>query len=553
MSDCCTAYAQAVVAGEIPACRFVILACERHLRDIDAGVWVWDPKAVELAIRFFPLLRHYKGEFAGKQFQLEPWQGFIVGCVFGWKDAAGRRRFREAYIEIPRKNGKSTLAGGVGLLLFFLEKGGEVYTVATKEEQAKIVWNDARVMVKGSPSLRKRVRSLHNTMHFDAQECVFKPLGRDSKTLDGLNPSGAIGDEVHAWPDRQMYDVMDSGFGARAQPLFFLITTAGTNQNSFCYQHRKHSIDVISSVDGYQDDRLFVFIATIDEGDDPFDESTWHKANPNLGVSKSVEYMRDQASRAKLIPSKKADFLTKQLDVWVEAAESWIPLERWDACRKHVDWETMGGARCYAGLDLATSTDLAAAVLIFPLDVGFLCKPRFWLPERTLEDNQRMRSKAVLSQLRRWVKEGYIELTPGDWIDYDVIRGRLLQDAATFQLIELGYDPHNAGNLPNELMSESLETVAVKQGFSQLGSPSREFERLILAGQMHHDGNPVLRWMIGNAVTIQDMYGNIRPDKRKSHEKIDGVVAAIMALMRAMAGEGTDQESIYESQEIRIY
>jgi phage terminase large subunit-like protein len=537
--DPCTRYAEDVISGKITACRFVVQACERHLHDLGAGEFVWSPKEAQLAIDFFPLLKHYKGPMAGQPFVLSGWQEFLVGSIFGWRRADGLRRFREAYVEIPRKNGKSTLAAGVALMLFLLdnESGAEIYTVATKEEQAKIVWESGKVMVEKSRPLRKRVRVLRNTMHYDKSFSIFRPLGRDSKTHDGLNPSGAVGDEMHAWPDSGMYDVIDSAFGGRDQPIFFIITTAGVTRECFCFRHRNHCLNVLNGYKSgvYDDPQLFVYIATIDEGDDPFAETTWYKANPELGAGKQLDYMRSQAKKAQQLATAKNNFLTKQLNVWIESASTWLKLERWDKCQRKVNPETLAGRRAWGGLDLASSTDFAACVWLIDNEGALFVRSRIWLPEKTLENNDRLRDKRVLSTIKGWADAGLIELTPGDWIDHDFIEARLREDAGLYDIVELGYDPYNAGNLPLKLEEDGIRCTAIGQGFKHMNPAAQEFERRVLSERIHHDGNPVLRWMLGNVVMRHDPNGNIRPDKAKSHEKIDGIVALLLGLNRAMS------------------
>jgi len=545
--DPVTQYANDVCQGNVPACRFVIQACERHLYDLGRDDLVWNLNEAMIAIDFFPLLRHYKGPFAGEQFHLSPWEKFIVGSIFGWYGKDGLRRFRESLIEIPRKNGKSTLAGGIALLLFLFdgESGAEVYTVATKEEQAKIVWDSSRVMVNRSPSLSKRVKVLHNTMKFERAESIFRPLGRDSKTQDGLNPSGAVGDEPHAWPNGEMYDVISSGMGGRDQPLIVLISTAGTSRACWYFTHRKHGVNVLDGYTGdYQDDRIFVFIATIDKDDDPFDEKAWYKANPELGEGKRLQYMRDQAARAKQLPSALNNFLTKQLNVWIESSSVWMPLDRWDKCAGEVDIESLKGQPCWGGLDLASNTDFNALVWVFDIDDRYIVLPRLWIPEETLNDNRKLRDKRVLDVFRRWVREGHIMLTPGDWIDYSIIEQQIRDDAEMFDVQDIGYDPYNAGNLPVRLDEDGITVTSIGQGFKWMSPAAKEFEKRILSAGIQHSGTPVLRWMLGNLVMRSDPNGNIRPDKEKAPEKIDGIVAMIMAIHRAMDREqGT---SVYE-------
>jgi len=551
--DPVTEYARKVCESKVVACKYVRQACERHLFDLQRNDLRWDEKEAQLACEFFPkLLRHYKGPMAGKPFELSLWEKFIVGSAFGWKRLDGLRRFRELWVEIPRKNGKSTLASGVALLMFLFdsEPGAEVYTVATKEDQAKIVWDTSRVMVNLSRPLKNRVRVLHNTMHYDRAFSVFRPLGRDSKTQDGLNPSCAVGDEVHAWPDASMYEVIDSAFGSRSQPIFFLITTAGQSRECFCYKHREHVINVLDGYESdYQDDQVFGFIATIDEGDDPFDEANWYKANPELGHGKQLDYMRGLAAKARQLPSAKNNFLTKQLNVWIESASTWMPLNRWDACRRKIDWNRYAGLPVYGGLDLASSTDFAACSWIFVEDGVFTLLPQLWLPEKAVEDNRRLRDKRVLNTIRRWIDKGLVSVTPGDWIDYDFIQTSIEDTAKKYRIQEIGYDPYNAGNLPNKLEEKGITCTAIGQGFKHMNPAAKEFERRVLSERLLHDGHPAMRWMLGNVLMKEDPNGNIRPDKSKSHEKIDGVVATLMALNRAM--DAQKQDSVYNSRGIR--
>ena len=540
-------YVADVLAGRIVTGELVRLACERHRDDRKDKRFVWNEEKAQHACQHFHTLRHYKGKWAGEHFELAPWQIFIVGSLFGWYRPDGTRRYREAYIEIARKNGKTLLAAGIGAYLFLRdgEAGSEVYCVATKEEQAKLVWRDARFMIEAAPYLNRNTKAKHNTLETRDGKCLFRPLGRDSKTQDGLNPHGAIGDEMHAWPDSGMYDVIRSAFGARSQPMFVNITTAGPRRECFCFDHRQHCVNVLKGRKaGYDDDTIFAFIAALDDDDDPFDEANWVKANPNLDVSVGREYLRDCAKRAKLKPSEKNNFLTKNLNVWVDSSSTWLHMDRWDACLTSTNWDGKAGFRCYGGLDLASSTDFAAFALLFPEGNGYSVKLRLWLPEETLSDNNKLRDRRALELIRKWRDDGWVSTTPGDWIDYEVIQRDILEDASRFSIAEIGFDPHNAGNLPQKLVENNVPCVGITQGHRTLGAPTKEFERMILSREIHHDGNPVLRWMLGNVVLIQDMYGNNRPDKRKSHEKIDGVVACLMALQRAMEGSPQQAPSI---------
>lgn len=533
-------YVDDVLTGKVTTGKLVKLACQRHRDDLQDPRFVWNEEQAQKACKFFYGLRHYEGKWARKPFALEPWQIFIIGSIFGWYNADGTRRYREAYVQIARKNGKTFLAAGVAayLLLKDNEPGSQVYSCATKEEQARLVWRSTKFVIDAAPHLKKLTKLKHNTIEADGGRSFFRALGRDSKTQDGLNPHGAIGDEMHAWPDRSMYDVITSAFGARLQPLFLNITTAGLATDCFCYDYRKGCIDVLNGYgSGYDQPNLFAYIAEMDEEDDPMDERNWIKANPNLGVSVYIDTIRNEASKVRLMPSMKHGFLTKNLNMWVDSSESWFDLERWDRCKTDIDWSTMQGWECYGGLDLSTSTDFAAFAMLFPVGSGFVLKLHLWIPEESLRTQTKIRNARALDRICKWRDEGWITTTPGDWIDYDIIQHTIEDYAKRYQLLDLGFDPYNAGNLPNKLLEKNIKVTGITQGHRTLGGPTKDFEGMVLSGEMKHDGNPVLRWMLGNVILIPDTYGNNRPDKKKSHEKIDGVVAALMALQRAQNAE----------------
>lgn len=518
-----TAYAKAVTSGEIIACKWVRLACERHLRDLDDDRFFFDEAEAQRWIDFFPQnLRHYKGECAGQPFHLEPWEEFIIGCIFGWKLAdTGKRRFRYAYIEVPRKNGKTTLVAGIGVGGLLDEPGAEVYTVATKEDQAKLAWRDGVTFIKNSPHLSKALRTRIKAIHFDPGHAIWRPLGSDSETQDGLNPSIAIMDELHAWKSRDLFDVIDDAMGARAQPLIPIITTAGYNKNGICYEQRQHVESILETT--IDDESYFGIIFTVDDPDNWDCETEWQKANPNLGISKTWEFMRDQAARAKQMPSKLNAFLNKQLNIWTEAEVSWLPMDQWDACAGDAE---MSGP-CFAGLDLASVSDIAAFVRYWP-ETG-LVFPTFWIPE----EGARKREKESRVPYPEWIRQGLIRATEGNVTDYDVIRRDILEIAEEYPIQEIPFDRWNSSQLVTQLQGDGLEMVSFGQGFASMSAPSKELEKLVAGGKLRHRGNPVLRWMAGNVVATNDPSDNIKPDKKKSREKIDGIVALIMAIGRA--------------------
>lgn len=550
------AYAEAVVSGKIVAGELIRLACERHLRDLKTckirGLY-FDHDAANHALEFFRFLRHSKGEWAGCTFQLEPWQQFIVGSIFGWKRADGTRRFRTAYVEVPRKNGKSTLAAGVGLYLFVAdgEYGAEVYSAATKRDQAKIVWDEAANMVRRSPALATRIRVFSGkaNMHIPETRSKFEPLGADADTLDGLNVHAAIVDELHAHKTRAVWDVLETATGARRQPLEFAITTAGTDQNSICYELHEYAVDILKHI--IQDDTFFVYIATIDEGDDWKDPRVWAKANPNLGVSVKIDDLVRKCEKAKKLPAAQNAFLRLHLNVWTQQVNRWIDLQLWDEQAGIVDEENLRGRVCYGGLDLSSVSDIAAWVMVFPDEkdpelVDVLC--RFWVPEAKLHDDQ----NRYRDQYRVWARAGFLKTTPGDAVDYGFIKAQILRDAQTYRLVDLNIDRlFQAHQLAIELQEEGLTVVGMGQGFASMAAPMKEFERRLLARKIRHGGNPVLRWMADNVAVKQDPAGNLKPDKASSQGKIDGIVALVMALDRAMRHE-KPQQSVYEDRGILV-
>jgi len=543
-----TQYAQRVVDGEITAGELVRLACKRHLSDLKTGKMrglYFDPDAADHAIGFFRFLKHFEGEWAGVQFELEPWQQFIVGSLFGWKRPDGTRRFRTAYDEIARKNGKTTLAAGIGLYLFIAdgEPGAQVYSAATARDQARITHKIATHMVKSSPALKKRVRIFRDNLSIEATASKYEPLSADYNTMDGLNVHGSIIDELHAHKSRGVWDVLDTATGARRQPLIFTITTAGTNQQGICYEQRDYAIQVLRG--NVQDDSYFAYIATIDEDDDWQDESCWAKANPNLGISVKIDDLRRKAERAKQVPGLVNPFLNKHLNVWTQQTNRWLSLDLWDENTGLIDEENLLGRRSYGGLDLSSVSDITVWVLVFPHDddaemLDVLC--RFWVPEAKLHDEH----NKFRSQYQAWAREGFLQTTPGDAIDYGYVKAQILRDAIQFDLVDFNVDRlFQAHELMLALAEEGLTPVPMGQGFLSMATPTKELERRLLRRKIRHGGNPVLRWMADNVAVKQDAAGNLKPDKSSSQNKIDGIVALIMAIDRAMRHEDP-KRSVYE-------
>lgn len=566
-----TAYARAVVEGHQVAGRLVRLAGERHLHDLaTAGgrQLRFDEAAADRAIRFFPLLKHSKGEWARRPFVLAPWQAFIIGSLFGWQRSYGQcagceqwlpvgtggeidclacevtgppaeagwlRRFRTAYIELARKNGKSTLGAGVGNLLAFFdnEPGAEVYAAATKRDQAMIVWSEARRMVRATPALRKRIRAFVGNLSAEELAQKFEPLGADADNLDGLNVHGAIVDELHAHKTRALLDILDTATGSRRQPLIFIITTAGYDRESVCWEQHSYGAGVNEGT--VDDDAHFAYIAALDADDDWRDPAVWIKANPNLGVSVKVEDLRHQVERAAQLPGQQSAILRLRCNVWTQQSNRAISLDLWDANAGKTPAESdLAGRVCYGGLDLGEVDDLTCWALAFPREddpTEFDVLVRSWCPEAKLTDPH----NRYADQYRVWKRQGWLQTTPGPSIDSDFVEAQVLADAEKFGLVELNIDRAFEGRrLGNRLAEQGLAVFGMGQGFLSMGPAYRDFQQALLDRKLHHGGNPVLRWMAANVAVRQDPAGNLKPDKAASQGKIDGIVALIMALDRAM-------------------
>lgn len=543
-----TEYAERVITGKVLAGELQKLACKRHLRDLKTekmrGIY-FDHDAANHAIEFFKYLKHSKGEWAGTEFVLQPWQKFIIGSLFGWKRASDElRRFRTAYISTPRKNGKTTMLSGVGLYLFVAdnEQGAEIYTGATKYDQAKITHSEATRMVLASPSLRKRIGIFKNNLHIEATASKFEPLGADAGTLDGLNSHANLIDELHAHKTRLLWDVLETATSARRQPLTIAITTAGTDRNTICYEQYDYSEKILRGT--IKDDTYFAFIACADEDDDPWKISTWKKANPNYGISVKQDDLKRKADKAKKIPAAQNTFIRLHLNRWTQQVNRWLSLDLWDENAGIVSEEELRGRTCYGGLDLASVSDIAAWVMIFPHEddpemIDVLC--RFWCPEARLHDTQ----NRYRDQYQAWAKQGYLKVTPGDAIDYNFIKAQILEDAQKFKLVDLNIDRlFQAHQIGMELQEEGLVVVGMGQGFISMAAPTKELERRLLVRKIRHGGNPVLRWMAGNVAVKQDPAGSLKPDRVSSQGKIDGIVGLIMSLDRAMRHQ--DKRSVYE-------
>jgi len=549
-------YCRGVLDGSVPASSMTRAAVKRHLLDLEHGRrrgLHFDRAAAEHAVQFFGLLKHSKGEWAGQRFDPAPWQKFILWSLFGWKRADGLRRFRTAFIEVPRKNGKSTLSAGIGLYLMTAdgEPGAEVYSAATKRDQAKITWEEAVRMVDASPALGAMIRHWRasDTLLMEATRSKFVPLGADADTMDGLNVHGAIVDELHAHRTSAVVDVLDTATGARRQPMTFEITTAGFDRESICYQHYVYSRQILTHA--VQDDSWFAFIAELDESESWLDEVAWAKANPNLNVSVKLDDLQRKAEKAKVMPAAQNGFLRLHLDVWTQQSDRWIDLDLWEEnFRGAVTAESLAGRAGYGGLDLSAVADLTAWVLAFPRDDGseiidLWC--RFWCPESRLTDS----SNRYAEQYQAWAMAGFLTVTPGNAIDYAQVKADVLADASHFRVIDVNVDRLFQGySLSMELQDEGMAVLGMGQGFLSMAAPMKTFERLLLERKLNHGGNPVLRFMAGNVAVRQDPAGNLKPDKAESQGRIDGIVATVMALDRWERNE--NGPSVYEERDLLL-
>ncbi|WP_345969631.1 terminase TerL endonuclease subunit [Sulfurimonas sp. HSL1-6] len=508
-------------------------------------------------------LHHFEGELAGQPIVLESWQKKAIVILFGWqkkrtgKDGSpllkdGRpqwiRRFTTAFFFIPRKNGKSILASGIGISesVLTVEKGNQIVSFATKREQAKIVWTGCEKMVDYNDDLRKETRIAYSTIHINPTDTTIKPLGRDDRSYDGLNVGLGIGDEIHAHPDRGMIEVVKSSQGSRLQPLMLYITTAGFDTASPGYQEYEYAKQVLDGV--IEDDSYFAFVAELDPEDDPFDEEVWVKANPNLGISKSWDYMRVAAHEAKTRTEALNNFLVKDLNRWVNAAENFISFEAWRACAdKNRDVSAAKGK--LLGFDLSRVDDFTSlgATYLMPDDTVHI-KTHFYIPE----DNIAERERELRVPLSKWILEGHITATPGPTINQKYIKRDMMQKITDEGIDEICYDAYLAKEMVFQIEDEtSFEGfVQIRQGFRDISVPTYAFRDAIISRTMTHDDNPVMNWMVSNLTVVTDANGNVKPDKSKRTRKIDGCAAVINTFARISNFE-PPKESIYETRGVR--
>jgi len=547
-------YISDVQAGDVIVCKWVKLAIDRHLKDLEREDIYFDEKAATKFLKFSALCKYTKGDLAsqGKTIEFTPQQVFRYWCLMGWMNLNGKRRYRKVYFEVARKNGKSEEAAVLCayMLLKDGEFGAEIFTAATKEEQAKIVFLAARQMISKLAQDYESVKGLVNigvkNVAILEQNSKLEPLSSRSEKQDGLNPHAAIVDEYHAHADSDLLEVIQTGMGSRSQPMLFIITTAGFEKQFPCYaEERKVATEVLQGIK--TDDSLFSVIYTLDEDDDWKDEKTWIKANPNIGITPTWEYMRQQLTQAiNQGVSKEIQFKTKNLNIWTNSSMAWISDDNWMKCSQPLP--DLKGRECYGGIDLAAKTDMNAFVLIFPPSFEgepIWVLPNFWIPQETIDN------KAEIANYRQWQRDGFIQVAGESVTDVRVICQAIIENYDEYDVKGFAYDPWGAMGLLHLLDDEGIEGLEMRQGFRSMSEPTKEVEALVLSGKLAHGGNPVLRWHCQNIELSIDPAENIKIDKKKSREKVDGMVALVNAFACWTALRGEDNTSVYESRGIR--
>lgn len=542
-------YAQRVVAGDIPACEWVRLACQRQLEDLERTDWeyVFDSQRAWKVCYFIEQLPHIEGKWKTVTIQLEPWQCFLLTTIFGWISRdTGYRRFRKALVLIPRKNGKSLLAAAIGLYLLAIdgEPGAKIFSAATTRDQAKISWNIAKKMAQRSPGFCDEfgVEALAHSIIVENNAASYVPLSRDVDTLEGLNPHGAVIDELHAHKTRELFDVLDEATGARTQPLMFIISTEGDNSTGVFAEQVNYAQITLRAKPEDRDESYFALIYTIDPEDSWTTTEAWRKANPNLGVSVFEDALAIRCKQAQKNAASQASFLTKRLNVRVGAGEAYFNMLAWRTVCKNErsQIEDFYGQPCVIGLDLASESDVAAKIYMFQRGGKIHVFGKYYLPEDAVD-----KGNPNYDFYRGWVEHDYLTLTPGPATDFEFIERDLLEDREMFQLSEVGYDPAQAFYLVTRLLAAGLPLIKVPQQVTALSDPMKEVAKKILGGKIIHNGDPVLDWMVGNVVARIDAKENVYPRKARNENKIDGAVAMIIAMNRILLRQET-AASIYD-------
>ena len=514
----------------------------------------YDKKKADRAVTFIENLCHTKGKWAGTPFWLLPWQEQLIRDIFGIVKADGNRQFRTAFVEICKKVGKSELAAAVALYLLYAdnEPSAEVYGAAADRQQASIVFDVAKQMVEMSPALMKRSKLMGATKRIVnySNAGYYQVLSAEVGGKHGFSVSGLVFDEIHTQPNRQLYDVLTKGSSdARQNPLHFIITTAGNDRHSIAYELHTKAVDILEG--RRVDPTFYPVVYGLKDDEDWEDEANWYKVNPSLGYTVDIERLRDAYREAKQNPADEVTFKWLRCNMWVSSTVAWIPDAIYMRGNEPIDVDALAGRDCYAGLDLSSTGDITALVLIFPPrneDEKYVLLPYFWIPEETIL--RRVKANSVPYDI--WEKQGYIMSTEGNVIHYDFIEKFIMDLSEKYHILEIAVDRWNATQMIQNLEGEGFTIVPFGQGFSSMSAPTKEFYRLLMEGRIIHGGNPVLRWMAGNVVIDTDPAGNIKVTKAKSKEKIDGIVAAIMALDRCIRQEG-QSGSVYDERGLLVF
>ena len=522
----------------------------------DADGFVFDSEKAQRVVGFFEaFLKHQKGLEAGKPFTLLPWQRDFLATLFGWVDADGRRRYRRTWLEIPRKNGKSTLSSGLGLYLLFGdgEQSAEVVSAAGDRDQAAIVFDVAKGMIQGDAMLSKLAQVYRREIKYPRTNSVFKVISSDAGTKHGMNISGLIADEVHVWPNRDLWDTLHTSMGARAAPLSIAITTAGHSRTSIAWEQHDYALKVRDGT--INDERFLPVVYAAPEGSDWTEPETWHIANPSLGKSISLEYLEQECKRAKEVPGYVNTFLRLHLNVWTEQQTRWLPMDSWDASGSEIDHGKLDGQECWLGVDLATTQDTTCVAAVFPgADGTITVLPHFFLPKDNIESKERNDRLPY----RAWASEGHITLTPGVVTDYSYVEAKIMELVERYKVQEVTLDRWNATDISTRLSEQGANITWIGQGYRSLSAPSKRLEELVLSGKLIHGDHPILRAQASQVMIETDPAGNIKPSKRASgskanSERIDGIVALVMGLGRCMdSGESkTSVDEVYTDRGLR--
>ena len=533
-------YIDDVLSGRQVTSKLVRLAIERHRNDLATATQRnlrFVPEMGQRAIDFVEFFCHHStGEWAGQKVRLEPWECALLYILYGWywRDT-GHRRFKTAYVELAKGNGKSFLASAIAIyeLIGIGEPGSEVYSAAVTREQAKIVWDEATFMVAKSPALKKRIKKHRNNLHVPGTPCKFQPLASETGALDGKRPQCIVADEIHRWGagGRELWDLLINSFGKRRSPLFLVITTAGAGVESLARQQHDYSEKVLTGI--HPDDSWFAFVCSLDKGDDYLDERNWIKSNPNLGVSVKIKELREALNKALGDPAALNGTLRLRFGVWTSTHEQWMSLDKWDACDQPVDANALKGRPCFGGLDLGSSDDLTAFVLLFPPygeDRLWRVLPHFFMPADNIE--RRVKKDRVPYDV--WAKADYFHLTPGNVLDEESVVKTIGELVERYNIIEVGFDAAFSSGVIPHLQAMNLTVVPIAQGNVSMTPPVKKLTELVLRREFAHGKNPVLRWMADNLVLDVRATGLMKPDKTRCREKIDGMSALLDALARAI-------------------